>query len=96
MILDRYKRDILRALKYHFPDAKIYLFGSRATGKAKETSDIDLALDAGHELSFREMGRAQITLEHLNIPYKIDLVDCFSATPELKQYIERDRVLWSD
>jgi predicted nucleotidyltransferase len=45
------KEIIIRLLDALFPGVKIYLFGSRARGTHRPTSDIDLALDAGRELS---------------------------------------------
>ena len=36
---------IVGLLSVIFPDAKIYLFGSRARGDYKPESDIDLAID---------------------------------------------------
>ncbi|NQE52042.1 hypothetical protein C5S29_00515, partial [ANME-1 cluster archaeon GoMg3.2] len=32
------------------PDARILLFGSRARGDAKQTSDFDFAIDAGSKI----------------------------------------------
>jgi len=43
----RYKKEILRALEYHFPGAKIILFGSRARRTHQEGADVDIAIDAG-------------------------------------------------
>lgn len=50
---------IVKLLSVIFPEAKIYLFGSRARGTHKVTSDIDLAIDAGHPLSSLDLARAQ-------------------------------------
>lgn len=91
-----YKRELLRALEYHFPGAKIYLFGSRATGKAHSRSDIDLAIDQGKRIPINEITRALITIEYLDIPYRVDLVDMHSAPAELLIYIERDKIPWKE
>ena len=40
-------KKIVKLIKSCFPDANIYLFGSRANGSFRETSDIDIAIDAG-------------------------------------------------
>ena len=69
------KRKIYGILKVLFPDAIIYLYGSRARGDFHETSDIDLAVDNGKGKERLRLGEAQAVLEGLHNPYKIDLVD---------------------
>lgn len=93
---ERYKNKLIRALHYHFPIAKIYLFGSRATGTARDLSDIDLALEGNAPLDHYEVNRAEMTIEHLNIPYRTDIVDFHTAPESLQQQILRDRVLLYD
>lgn len=55
-----------------YPDLiEVILFGSRATGRASERSDIDLATLGiiGHNL----LGRLALDLEDMDIPQKCDL-----------------------
>lgn len=94
MLEERYKEKLLRALDYHFPGARIYLFGSRATGSAKPTADIDIAVDMGEEIDYLEIDRAWRTIDGLNIPYKVDLVDLQSVPEKMKQDILSEGILW--
>ena len=95
MIKPEYKEMILRALEYHFPGAKVILFGSRARGDNKPASDIDLAVDAdGKPVDFRELFRAKNTLENLNMPYKTDLVDVNGVVDELRAVILKEGIRW--
>ena len=87
---------IIRLLNALFPDAKIYLFGSRARGTHRSTSDIDLAIDTGHELPFLEITRARNILEMLNIPEKIDVIDLWAVPSDLKQTILKEGILWKN
>ena len=65
----------------------IRLFGSRARGDAKRTSDIDLAV-AGEERAIRSLA---VDLEDSNIAYTFDVVDYHRQTNEnLKRAIDRD------
>lgn len=91
-----YKYQILRALEYHFPGAKVILFGSRARGSHKEGADVDIAVDAGTPIILREMGRARNTLENLFIPLTVDLVDMNNINERLKQEILKDGVVWKE
>lgn len=74
-------RGILHVL---FPGAKIYLYGSRATGKFDVRSDIDLAIDAGEKI---RLGEAKAVLEGLYIPQKFDLVDVNGISADFKNDI---------
>ena len=70
---------------------KIVLFGSRARGDYKETSDIDLAVlsDISREDQYKIMNEIDL----LDIIYKIDIVFVDSNTKlELVESIKRDGV----
>jgi predicted nucleotidyltransferase len=91
-----YKEMILRALEYHFPNAKIYLFGSRARKSHKEGADVDIALDTGNIIPNRELYRAKITLQNLIMPLKVDLVDVNNIPQELRQVIDQEGEIWKN
>lgn len=57
------------------PDAKIQVFGSRATGKNKPSSDLDLCVDAGGQIALDKMAKIRHELEDSDIPYRVDVVD---------------------
>ena len=70
---------------------KIVLFGSRARGDYKETSDIDLAVL--NDISRDEQYRIMNEIDLLDIIYKIDIVFVDSNTKlELVESIKRDGV----
>jgi predicted nucleotidyltransferase len=85
---------MIRLLDALFPGVKIYLFGSRARGTNRPTSDIDLALDAGRKLSFLEIAQARNVLDTLYMAEKVDIVDINSVSLELKETILKERVEW--
>ncbi len=91
-----YKVLIMRAMQYHFPSAKIYLFGSRARGTSNPGADIDIAVNAGMQIDFGEMERARVTLEHLSIPVFIDLVDMQTIPEEFKKTIQKEGIEWTN
>ncbi len=72
-----YKDKIIKLLTVLFPDAKIYLYGSRARGDNSERSDIDIAIDAGKELAPRKIGEAREILIASLVPYAFDVVDFY-------------------
>ncbi len=79
-----------------FPEVKIYLFGSRATGTYSRGSDIDIALDMGKKIDFVAVGELREVLNATNIPQKIDVVDFYSIPEIIRQEILEDKVVWKD
>jgi len=69
-------KDILKA---HVPQAVIFVFGSRAKGLAKKTSDLDLAINNVSPLG--------ISLS--NLPMRVDVVDLNAVSNEFKELIEK-------
>jgi len=88
------KETVIRLLDALYPGVKIYLFGSRARGTAKEFSDIDLTIDTGKKLNFLEIAKARNVLEALNIPQTIDVVDMHSVPETLRMIILKEGILW--
>ncbi len=90
------KLKIIRILNALFPGVKIYLYGSRARGSHREWSDIDLALDGEQEIDSYNLGEARDMLKESRIMYKIQLVDLQAISPEFKEAIQKDLVLWQE
>lgn len=93
---DEYKKLILKAIDYHYPRAKIILFGSRARGIHKPGSDIDLALDIGEPIPLSEMARIRVTLENIPLALEIDVVDMHNIPVELKNLILNEGIVWKN
>ena len=73
-------------------DAQVYVFGSRATRRAKRGSDLDLAIDAGRPLSAAETGRIADGFEESDLPYRVDVIDLQSASAEMTSVVTRDMI----
>lgn len=83
-------KDILE--KYLPANATVWVFGSRATGKAKKFSDLDLAIDIGKPISSSIMTELAFDFEESDLPYKVDLLDWATISNNFKSNIENDRV----
>jgi len=83
--------DLITAL---IPDAKIYLFGSRARETHHQWSDIDLALDTGMPLRNSKVDEVKSVLEATNMPYKVDVLDFQSVSADMQASIKRDGKIW--
>ena len=88
------KQKIISLVSALVPNAKIYLFGSRARKTHGPRSDIDIALDAGHELERVMVGEVRDILNASNIPYKIDVVDFYGVSDDMRQFIDKEKIVW--
>jgi len=81
-------------LRAHLPPAaKVWVFGSRATGKARRGSDLDLAIDMGCPLPPALESALHFAFEASNLPWTVDIVDIGQLRAGIfRQNIERDRV----
>ncbi len=75
-------------------DIKVWVFGSRATGKAKKYSDLDLALAANDRtrLAADLVLDLKYAFEESKLPYKVDVVDMAAVAKNFKRIIEPTRV----
>lgn len=90
------KDTIIKLLTVLFPNAKIYLFGSRARGTHKAWSDIDLAIDDNREISHYDLAQAKSVIEGLTMPYTVDIVDINNIPEELKNIILKEGIIWKN
>lgn len=70
------------------------LFGSRARGDYRCTSDIDLAIVANRRIAPAELAQLRDAFEESQIPFSIDLVDYASVPASLRLAIDREGIAW--
>ena len=81
--------------KYFDHTSKIWVFGSRATAKARRTSDLDLAIDmAGQKISFDTLAKLRYDLDVSDLAIKVDVVDINDCSADFLKLIEADRQLF--
>jgi predicted nucleotidyltransferase len=85
--------DILRTvLKARLPHhARVFVFGSRANGKARRSSDLDLAIDADRALTPDERAALSEAFESSDLPYKVDIADMHSIDEGFRALVEKER-----
>ena len=93
-IKDKYRQGIIRVLSAHPEVEKAVLFGSRAAGTFRPTSDLDIAL-FGNRLTFIEQAKISLEIEDLDMPQKIDLLIYQKITSQkLQNHINKHGVIW--
>ena len=75
-------------------NVKIYLFGSRAKGKASARSDIDLAILPMQPLPPGFMALLREKIEESTIPYFVDFVDLSQVDESFRQKVFSEGVEW--
>jgi predicted nucleotidyltransferase len=88
-----HKRLVLDILHAHLPPSMgAWVFGSRATGRARRYSDLDLAIDVGRKLTLDEIARLAEAFSESDLPYKVDLVDWHDIDDRWRRIIVAEHV----
>ncbi|MDD4968676.1 MAG: nucleotidyltransferase domain-containing protein [Paludibacter sp.] len=86
---------VKQILKKHLPSGmQIWVFGSRATGTAKEYSDLDIALqpENGQKLEVDLMVKLMDNFVESNLPFKVDVIDYNAASGIFKQNVDSQKI----
>ena len=90
MVEPRHMSMVHAVLQSHVPQTVVFAFGSRATGRARKTSDLDLCIKFDAPLGFAQLGAIKDAFSESNIPYKVDVVQWITLKPEFLASIEPD------
>ena len=76
--------------------ARVYLFGSRATGHARPTSDIDVAVWPLAELPVGTLALIREVLEESLVPFNVDLVDLRDTDEGFRARVVAEVIAWHE
>ena len=93
---DEILAEVAHIIARFLPDARIFLFGSRARGDAEQTSDFDFAIDAGSKIPLDAIARIEDEIEELRTLKSIDIVDLNRVNPAFKTIILKTGVILHD
>ncbi len=71
---------------------KVWVFGSRANWTAKDSSDLDMAVEGIGTLDYEAMVGLEVAFEESDLPYTVDVVDINAISPEFKRIVEGQKV----
>jgi predicted nucleotidyltransferase len=92
--LESVKNIVLEQLKAY--KAKVYLFGSQATGKARLYSDIDIAILPLQPLPILALFEIREKLEESDIVREVDVLDLSETEDIFRQRVEKEGILWKE
>lgn len=90
---DRHINFIKEMLKKNIPnpEAKFYIFGSRAKGNNRPYSDIDIAIDYC-DLTSVQKSKLKSDFENSTFPYEVDIIDLNTIKENFKNIIKDDLI----
>jgi predicted nucleotidyltransferase len=92
-LLPEHRALVSGILAEHLPlSVQVWVFGSRATGRARRYSDLDLAIDAGRPLTLDETALLREAFEDSDLPYRVDIVDWQTIGERFRRLIAAERV----
>lgn len=92
--LDAVRRIVLGGLRGL--RARVFLFGSRARGDHRATSDIDVAILPLEPIPPGVLAGIRETLEESHVPFFVDLIDLSEAPSGLREQALREGIEWTD
>lgn len=92
-IRPEYWEIVRRILNEHVPSHEIWAFGSRARGRAKRYSDLDLAVITDLPLSSDIRAALAEDFTESDLPWKVDVVDWATTSEAFRKIIDRDKVV---
>ena len=84
---------VLEILDAHVPDCEVWVFGSRAAGRAKEFSDLDLAIVGEEPLSATTLADLKDSFTESDLPFKVDIVDWADTSQSFRNIITGQHVV---
>jgi predicted nucleotidyltransferase len=80
---------IQNILQLFVPVHQVVAFGSRVKGTAGKASDLDLCIMSNQPISFTTMGNLRDEFSLSDLPYKVDVVDWSTLTPDFRALIQK-------
>ncbi|TAD91007.1 MAG: nucleotidyltransferase domain-containing protein [Alphaproteobacteria bacterium] len=72
------------------PGIAVLVFGSRATGRARRYSDLDLVLLGNAPLPLAVMADLREAFDQSDLPFPVDVVEWCRLSPDMQAVIARD------
>jgi predicted nucleotidyltransferase len=85
-----YVKAVLRKL---VPDRDVYVFGSRATGRARKFSDLDLAIMGDTALPWETLADLKDAFDESDLPFKVDILEWATTSKNFREIVRKVAVL---
>ena len=86
-------RVVQSILREHLPaGVTVWVFGSRAIWAAKDSSDLDLALEGKSRFSHKVLDALRDAFEDSALPYTVDVIDLNAIGDSFRQIVESQKI----
>ena len=85
--------EVKRILERYVPQYDVWVFGSRATWKAKAYSDLDLAVITDTKFPLNTLAHLQSAFDESDLTIKIDVVDWAATSEAFREIIRKTSVI---
>ncbi|MBF0524583.1 MAG: nucleotidyltransferase domain-containing protein [Deltaproteobacteria bacterium] len=86
---EAYLTEIKNILSIHVPECRVWAFGSRVNGQAREYSDLDLVLVGDGPLDWRRIEAVKDAFSESELPFMVDVLDWQAISPGFRLVIEQ-------
>ena len=90
MLMEEHKRMVRDIVRRIVPDAEFRVFGSRATGRARPFSDLDLLFIQPERLTWSQRADLRDAFEGSELPYCVDIVEAGTLSEAMVERVRRE------
>ena len=91
---EAHQKQVLEIISARLPDARVWVYGSRAKGRARRYSDLDLMLDdRGREIPWSVMGSLDEDFDESSLPIIVELHDMAATDAKFLERVQKDFLL---
>ena len=88
---EAHRNQVLEIIRARLPDARVWVYGSRAKGGARRYSDLDLMLDdCGREIPRSVMGNLDEDFDESSLPIIVELHDMAATDANFLERVRKD------
>ena len=88
---EAHKQQVLEIIRARLPDARVWVYGSRAKGRARRYSDLDLMLDdRGREIPWSVLGNLDEDFDESSLPIIVELHDLAATDANFLERVRKD------
>lgn len=85
-------RCVRQTLDTVLPGAEVWVFGSRAAGRSRPFSDLDLLLTWPKRLSWAQRAALRDAFDESELPFRVDVVEADALSPTIAQRVDSEKV----
>ncbi len=88
------ERNIIKSVLHQYiPNARFYIFGSRAKDSAQRYSDLDVIIASDEPIALHTLALLADAFSESDLPFMVDLIDWQRISNEFQEHVQREWVV---